>query len=64
MQQYRVMKPGHKVGHVRLPYGEIVTAKELKVKDADLQVYVARGILRPHRAVSPTPKPETGNKDD
>lgn len=47
--KYRVMKYGHKVGHEPLIYGEVVTARELRVKDADLKPYLRRGVLRVSR---------------
>jgi len=70
--RYLVMKRGRKLGHTPLPYGEYVTAKSLGVKDADLQAFVARGVLRPThdapkpppRRVSPDEAAQTGNKDD
>lgn len=72
--RYRVMKRNHKVGHKALPYGGLVTAKELGVSDEALQAFVARGVLRPTHdaprpparkpAVSPAGEAETANKDD
>lgn len=73
--RYRVMRRGHKVGHKPLPYGELVTAKDLGVEDAALQPFVARGVLRPAGAaptprrsrkteLSPDVEAQTGNKDD
>lgn len=46
MRSYRVMKPGHKIGHRPLPLGEYITAEQFGLTDADLEVYVRRGVLR------------------
>lgn len=47
--RYEVMKHGHKIGHRRLDYGSVVTPTDLGVKDADLQPFVQRGVLRATR---------------
>lgn len=46
MKSYRVMKPGHKIGHHVLELGAYITAAQFNLTDADLEVYVRRGVLR------------------
>lgn len=43
--QYQVMRKGHKVGHHRLEYGSVVTAKALGTTDDALRTFVERGVL-------------------
>lgn len=61
--QYTVARKGHKVGHRPLVFGETVTARQLGVKQTDLEPFIARGVLKPAK-VSIAAAPDNDKKDD